>query len=106
MWIIPSLHIWTQLPVSERQAVAEAVVRILTEEVEHERFGEDPADSPQAAAGRLHQAIRSQTGPEESREPLQPACPPRAIAGAGLEEGPGYAHRGGPGTVRHRRGRP
>ena len=38
---LSSPHVWA-LPCSERTAVAEAIVRVLTEEVENERFRKTP----------------------------------------------------------------
>jgi len=40
---VSSPHVWALLPCSERTAVAEAIVRVLTEEVENERFRETPS---------------------------------------------------------------
>jgi hypothetical protein len=40
---VSSPHVWALLPCSERTAVAEAIVRVLTEEVENERFRENPS---------------------------------------------------------------
>ena len=38
------------MPAHDRAAVAAAIVQVLTEEVENERFGQDPGDPPRAAA--------------------------------------------------------
>ena len=42
MRLVASPHVWAHLPIEERDAVAEAIVRVLTEEVENERFSEGP----------------------------------------------------------------
>jgi hypothetical protein len=52
-------------------AVVEAIVRILTEEVENERFRQDSIHASGSTGDCLHSAVRSQTSPEESRERLQ-----------------------------------
>jgi hypothetical protein len=42
-----SQSVWTLLPASERDAVTEAIVRVLTEVVENERLDQNPTDSPE-----------------------------------------------------------
>ena len=44
---VPSQSVWTLLPASERNAVTEAIVRVLTEVVENERLNQDPTNSPE-----------------------------------------------------------
>jgi hypothetical protein len=60
------LNVWTQLPSNERATVTEAIVRILTEEVENEWLSKDSSDASRTPGGRLHPAVRSQAGSEES----------------------------------------
>jgi hypothetical protein len=60
-----SLQIWTRLSVPDRAAVAEAIVGILTEEVDNEWIGQE-SSHPSATAGRgLPAAIQSQAGVAE-----------------------------------------
>ncbi len=79
---VASLHVWARLPIKERDAVAEAIVRVLTEEVESERFSEG-ATHPSVPSGcYLHPPIRSQTGPTEPREWRQSASTSRTSSRA------------------------
>ena len=60
---VPSQHVWALLPQSERDAVTETIVRVLTEVVEHERLDQDPADPPAAPGRRLPAAVHPQASP-------------------------------------------
>jgi hypothetical protein len=48
---VASPLVWARLPIEERDAVVEDIVRVLTEEVENERFSEDPGH-PSGSSGR------------------------------------------------------
>ena len=74
MHIVSSPHVWALLTANERAAVVATIVRVLTEEVENERFHQDSSHPSGSGGDCLHPAIGSQTGPEESLEQLQPAC--------------------------------
>ena len=66
-----SQSVWTLLPASERNAVTEAIVRVLTEVVENERLNENPTDSPEASGRGLPAAVHSPAGPQEPRKRAQ-----------------------------------
>src|SRR5262245_6835352 len=100
MQTVASPKVWAQMTTTERTAVGEGIVRVLTEEVENEQFRKDSSHASGATSRRLHPSVRSQAGAEASRERHQPARPARAAAGAGLAEKPDRPHRRGPGTVR------
>jgi hypothetical protein len=53
---IASRNVWVYLSSGQRTAVIEEFLRILTEEVEHERFREDPGESFESAGRRLSNA--------------------------------------------------
>ncbi len=89
---VTSLQVWALLPVNDRQETLEAIVRVLTEEVENDQFRENPADSSGTASGRLHPPVRSQAGSEESRERHQLTRSARSGVGMGLEEKSGSRH--------------
>lgn len=64
-----SLDVWSHLSPSERNEVTEQIVRILTEELEHERIDQRPADALETPGGGLPETIRSEAGAGEPREP-------------------------------------
>src|SRR5512144_355432 len=90
---VPSHRVWTLLARSERDAVVEMIIKALTEVVEHERLGQDPAHPPPAARRGLPPPVQPQAGPEELRERPQPAGAPRSPAGVGLAQGSDRADR-------------
>src|SRR5262245_7662418 len=75
---VSSRHVWGQLSGPERARVVEAVVRILTGEVEHDRRDQDPPDPPTAAGRRLPATVQPQASAPPPGECDQPASPPGA----------------------------
>jgi hypothetical protein len=72
-----SQSVWTLLPASERNAVTEAIVRVLAEVVENERHNQGPIDSPETSGRGLAAAVHSPAGPQELRKRAQSAQPSR-----------------------------
>ena len=68
MRTVLSQSVWTLPPASERNAVTEAIVRVLTEEVENERLNQNSTDSPETSGRVLPAAVHSPAGPQEPRD--------------------------------------
>src|SRR5262249_15037777 len=68
MRLVASPRVWARLPIEERDAVAEAIVRVLTEEVENERFSEGPTHPSVSSGDHLHSPIRPQAGSAAPRK--------------------------------------
>src|SRR5262249_47018353 len=106
MRLVASPHVWARLPIEERDAVAEAIVRVLTAEVEHERFSEGPTHPSVSSGSHRHSPIRPQAGRSAPRERPQSARPSRTSPRAGLAEGPDLPGGRRPRTVRQAHGGP
>ena len=70
---IASRNVWVHLSSGQRAAVIEEFLRILTEEVENERFREDPIQPFESAGRGLLAAVEPEAGAAPSRECGQPA---------------------------------
>ena len=79
---IASRNVWVHLSSGQRAAVIEEVLRILTEEVENERFREDPVESFESAGRGLLEAIEPQAGTRRRKTPAEP-FPTRRARGKG-----------------------
>jgi hypothetical protein len=70
---IASRNVWIHLSGGQRAAVVEEIIRILTEEVENERFREDSAEPFASASRSLLETIDSQASCAAPRERGMPA---------------------------------
>ena len=66
MRAVLSPPVWMALAEGDRIQVIEDIIRILTEEVENERFPEDSDDSSSTPSRGLSAAVESAAGEEES----------------------------------------
>jgi hypothetical protein len=60
--------VWSQLSPSEQSAVVDDIVRVLMEEMEHERICKDSIDTPGPSGGGLFEAVGPQASPPEPGE--------------------------------------
>ena len=72
---VPSHQVWAKLEPSEQAAIAEQIALILAEEVEYERFPQDPSDAPQ----QTRCGLPAQSDPKQVRKNRESAANQRAL---------------------------
>ncbi|HVK16186.1 MAG TPA: hypothetical protein VM533_04500 [Fimbriiglobus sp.] len=73
MRTLTSRHVWGHLTAEARGAVVEAIVRVLAQEVEHDRIDQDSPDPLRPPGRRLPAAVQPQAGAAPPGECPQPA---------------------------------